>query len=88
MRAGRWTMRGDVASRSSHHHWSVLFKVPKKAGQGQQRRPARDSRLNPIAYGTKTGESGFRAWLSGNVDRFNWLGDDLHAAAVTLAKEA
>ena len=53
-----------------------------------QRRPARDSRLNPIAYGTKTGESGFRAWLSGNVDRFNWLGDDLHVAAATLAKQA
>ena len=51
-------MRGDVASRSSHHHWSVLFKVPKKAGQGQQRRPARDSRLNPNRLRDQDGRVG------------------------------
>ena len=53
-----------------------------------QRGSARDSRLNPIAYGAMTGASGFRAWLFGNVGRCNGLDDDLHAAAVMLANQA
>ena len=47
-----------------------------------------DNRLNASAYGAITVASDFRAWLSGYVNRFNGLDDDLHAEAAILAKSS